>query len=183
MQQRSTDFGLIVLDISDPENPVELSRLFEPGWNGVHNLFLHRDRAYLAHAGSLGMSIVDLTDPRAPVVSGFWLHQHGFSNVVHDVFIQDDLAFISDIASDSGGLVILDLQDPDNPLTLSSLPFAEGLHSAWAVGIYVYCTRNSAVGNAVFTSSTLQTPDSLKSCTPSASDHPLPTRLSARTIR
>ncbi|MBT6619777.1 MAG: T9SS type A sorting domain-containing protein [Gemmatimonadetes bacterium] len=141
VQQRSTDFGLIVLDISDPENPVELSRLFEPGWNGVHNLFLHRDRAYLAHAGSLGMSVVDLTDPRAPVVSGFWLHQDGFSNVVHDVFIQDDLAFISDIASDSGGLVILDLQDPDNPLTLSSLPFAEGLHSAWAVGNYVYCNQ------------------------------------------
>ena len=40
VQQRSTNFGLIVLDISDPENPVELSRLFEPGWNGVHNLFL-----------------------------------------------------------------------------------------------------------------------------------------------
>jgi len=183
VQQRSTDFGLIVLDISDPENPVELSRLFEPGWNGVHNLFLHRDRAYLAHAGSLGMSVVDLTDPRAPVVSGFWLHQDGFSNVVHDVFIQDDLAFISDIASDSGGLVILDLQDPDNPLTLSSLPFAEGLHSAWAVGNYVYCNQEFGGWQRRLYVVDITNPRQPEIVHSFGVRHPPPTRLSARTIR
>ena len=34
--------------------------------------------------------------------------------MLHDVFIRDDLAFVSDIA-DPGGLVILDLTDPDIP--------------------------------------------------------------------
>ena len=138
VQQRSTDFGLIMLDLSDPENPIELSRLFEQGWNGVHNLFLSHNRAYLAHAGSPGMSIVDLSDPTAAFVSGFWQHDGNFSNVVHDIFIHGELAIISDIRS---GLVILDLSDPDTPVTLSSLPFIEGVHSAWAMGDYIYCNQ------------------------------------------
>ena len=138
VQQRGTDFGLIILDISDPENPVELSRLSEPGWIGVHNLFLHQNHIYIAHAASFGMSIVDISDPTQPFVANFWQHEGGFSNVVHDIFIHGQLAIISDIVS---GLIILDISNPDAPATLSSLPFGEGIHSAWAAGNYVYCNQ------------------------------------------
>lgn len=137
VQANEGDFGLLILDISDPENPAELSRLEEPGWGGVHNLFIHGDRLYLAHMASPGVSIVDISVPAAPVVSGFW--QHGtFSNAVHDVFIGDGVAAVSDFES---GLVLLDLTDPDAPALLAEVPFPEGIHSAWAEGGYVYCNQ------------------------------------------
>ncbi len=137
VQRIDSDFGLLILDISDPANPVELSRLEARGRGGVHNLFIHGDRLYLAHMESPGLSIVDISDPAAPVVSGSW--QHGsFSNLVHDVFIRDNLAVVSDYFS---GLVLLDLTDPDAPALLGELPFPEGTHSAWAEGDYVYCNQ------------------------------------------
>ena len=138
VQQLDADFGLLILDISDPENPVELSRLEEPGRGGVHNLFIHGDRLYLAHMHSPGLSIVDISDPAAPVVSGSWRHEGGFSNLIHDIFIRDDVAVVSDYDS---GLILLDVTEPDAPALLAALPFPEGIHSAWAEGDHVYCNQ------------------------------------------
>ncbi|MCY3791905.1 MAG: hypothetical protein OXH63_24275, partial [Gemmatimonadetes bacterium] len=138
VQDFESSFGLLILDISNPANPVELSRFDQESWQGVHNLFLHGDRLYLAHGLNPGLSIVDISDPTAPLVSGFWQHEGDFSNVVHDVFIRDRLAVVSDMFS---GLVLLDLTDPDAPTMLAALPFAEGMHSAWAEGDYVYCNQ------------------------------------------
>ncbi len=138
VQQLDADFGLLILDITDPANPVEISRLEEPGWGGVHNLFIHGDRLYLAHMHSPGLSIVDISDPAAPVVSGSWRHEGGFSNLVHDIFIRDDVAVVSDYDS---GLILLDVTAPDTPALLAELPFPEGIHSAWAEGDYVYCNQ------------------------------------------
>ncbi len=138
VQEFEATFGLLILDISDPANPVELSRFDQESWQGVHNLFLHGDRLYLAHMTNPGLSIVDISDPTAPLVSGFWQHEGDFSNKIHDVFIRDRLAVVSDFSS---GLVLLDLADPDAPAMLAALPFAEGIHSAWAAGDYVYCNQ------------------------------------------
>ncbi len=138
VQEFDADFGLLILDISDPANPVELSRLEEVGWGGVHNLFIHGDRIYLAHMSSPGLSIVDISDPAAPVVSGFWQYEGRFSNLAHDIFIRDGVAVLSDYGS---GLILLDLTDPDAPALLAALPFPEGIHSAWAEGDYVYCNQ------------------------------------------
>ncbi|MXX40475.1 MAG: hypothetical protein F4Z85_20845, partial [Gemmatimonadetes bacterium] len=84
VQDFESSFGLLILDISDPANPVELSRFDQESWQGVHNLFIHGDRLYLAHGLNPGLSIVDISDPTAPLVSGFWQHEGDFSNVVHD---------------------------------------------------------------------------------------------------
>ena len=138
VQQLDADFGLLILDISDPENPVEVSRLEEPGWGGVHNLFIQGDRLYLAHMHSPGLSIVDISDPAAPVVSGSWRHENGFSNLTHDIFIRDNVAVVSDYDS---GLILLDVTEPDAPALLAELSFPEGIHSAWAEGDYVYCNQ------------------------------------------
>ena len=138
VQEVGSSLGLLILDISDPANPVELSRFDQESWEGVHNLFIHGDRLYLAHVVKPGLSIVDISDPTAPLVSGFWQHEGDFSNAIHDVFIRDRLAVVSDLSS---GLVLLDLTDPDAPTLLAALPFAEGIHSAWAEGDYVYCNQ------------------------------------------
>jgi hypothetical protein len=137
VQGRTGDFGLVLVDISDPPNPRVLAEFSEPGWRGVHNLYLYKQRAYLAHTNSPGLTILDISDPANPFVSGHW-QGVGFANVIHDVFIRDDLAFVSDFASGRGGLAILDLADPDNPVLLSALHTAEGAHSAWMEDGYVY---------------------------------------------
>ena len=166
VQEFDADLGLLILDISDPANPVELSRLEEQGWGGVHNLFIHGDRLYLAHMYSPGLSIVDISDPAAPVVSGFWQHEDGFSNLVHDIFIRDGVAVISDYFS---GLILLDLTDPDVPALLAALPFPEGIHSAWAEGDYVYCNPGiRRLGAAPLPPSISPTPGSRRSSTLSA---------------
>ena len=64
--------------------------------------------------------------------------------MLHDVFIRDDLAFVSDIA-DPGGLVILDLTDPDTPVTISSVAAPEGTHSTWNEQDYV-CFNQQFLG-------------------------------------
>ncbi len=143
----SSGFGgeVVLVDISKPSDPEILSHFSAPG--GVHNLFLYRERAYLAHVAIAGLTVLDISDPRQPFASGFWSSDvEGFSSFVHDVFIRDDTAFLSvvnDLGPGTGGLAILDLADPDRPLTLSSLPIVEGLHSAWMEEGLVYCNQES----------------------------------------
>lgn len=147
--QGAGDMGLGLVDISDPAEPKILSTLFEEGWIGVHNLFLYNDRAYLAHASSGGVTIVDISDPAHPVVTGHWDNEMGeYSNIVHDIHISDDMAFFCDFWPGEGGLIILDLQDPDRPVTLSAVPIPEGVHNAWRRGDYVYF--NQEFGGGVF---------------------------------
>jgi hypothetical protein len=134
----------IFIDVSEPSNPQILSNFEASDRGGVHNLFLHKDRAYLASSIDAGLTIVDVSDPAHPSESGFWMNEaEGFSSLIHDVFIRDDMAFLSasNHLASTGGLVILDLADPDNPITLSSLPIAEGLHSAWMENGFVYCNQ------------------------------------------
>ena len=140
VQQPGADFGVVIVNIGDPTQPEVLAEYSEPGWRGVHNLFIHEQRAYLAHTASPGITILDISDPTRPRVSGFW-SSPDFSNVVHDVSIRDGLALVSDFDDEDGGLVILGLEDPDHPETLSGIEFSTGLHSAWLGNGYVYCNQ------------------------------------------
>ena len=143
VQESGSQFGLLIIDVSDPADPHVLAELSDPSWQGVHNLFLVGDRAYLAPIGGnervRGVVIVDLADPTRPTISGNWVNeQPSFSNRIHDVFVDGGIAYISDFFS---GLVLLDLADRDNPVTLATVPFDEGIHSAWAHNGYVYCNQ------------------------------------------
>ncbi len=142
--QRDFAGEAIFIDISDPSNPEVLSRFEASDRGGVHNLFLYKDRAYLASSIEEGLTIVDISDPTRPFQSGFWMNEsEEVGSYVHDVFIRDDMAFLSvdNHRAYSGGLVILDLADPDHPVTLCSMPIAAGLHSAWMEEGFVYCNQ------------------------------------------
>jgi hypothetical protein len=135
--------GITVIDISDPSSPQILSQVPV----AAHNLFLYKDRAYIAHTGRPGASVLDLSDPSLPVISGHWHNDDPeFSDTVHDIFIRNDIALLCDYSSHldfsgDGGLVIMDLADPDNPVTISSVAIPEGVHSAWWEGDYVYLNQ------------------------------------------
>ena len=136
-------FGVTLVDVSDPRQPQVLTEFFDRSWRGIHNLFVHGERIYLAPiegSGSVrGVIILDISRPTQPRISDRWINENNrFSGRIHDVFVDEGRAYLSDPFS---GLVILDLSDPDNPVTLSSLSFDEGIHSAWANEGYVYCNQ------------------------------------------
>ena len=136
------ELGLVVVDVSDPPRAHILSIVQDPFWSGVHNVYLTGERAYLAHSASRGLTVVDLSDPSRPVISGTWINEiPGSGSIIHDVFVSGGLAFLSDLRRGSGGLVILDLADPDHPRTLSWLPIEEGLHNCFRSGNVAYCNQ------------------------------------------
>lgn len=136
------ELGIVVVDVSDPPRARILSQVSNRFWSGVHNLFLYRDRAYLAHSASRGLTVVDLSDPTRPAITGTWINADPrFGSIIHDVFIRDGMAFLSDLPRGTGGLVVLDLSDPDHPQTLASVEIAEGLHNCFKDGPYVYCNQ------------------------------------------
>lgn len=138
----NTKLGVAVVDISDPRDPHILSEFTDEHWFGVHNLYLHQNRAYLAHSANRGLTVLNLEDPTRPFISGTWINDtEKFGSIIHDVFIRDGKAILSDLIRGIGGLVVLDLADPDHPLTLSSLSIPEGLHNAWQEGNYIYCNQ------------------------------------------
>ena len=80
------ELGLVVVDVSDPPRAHILSMIQDEFWSGVHNVYLWGDRAYLAHSASRGLTVVDLSDPERPVISGTWINQMpGMASVIHDV--------------------------------------------------------------------------------------------------
>jgi hypothetical protein len=64
-----------------------------------------------------------------------------FGSIIHDIHIKDGMAFLSDFVRGSGGLIVLDLSDPDQPQTLSSLSIAEGRYNCFPYGQYAYCNQ------------------------------------------
>jgi hypothetical protein len=104
------DVSLIVVDVSDPENPLSL------GWSETglteEDVFVRGDYAYVAvshwpfHTG--GLSVIDISDPYKPVEVGFY-RSPGDSV---DVKVLGDYAYLADL---SGGLCTVNISDPANP--------------------------------------------------------------------
>ena len=137
-----TSLGVVILDVADPRAPRVLSTVASEFWFGVHNIALYNDRAYLAHSANRGMTVLDLSDPANPFVSGFWINdQPGSASIISDVFIGDGMAILSDDFPFLGGLILLDLADPDRPVMLSSFSIREGVHNAVRYGDYVYANQ------------------------------------------
>lgn len=120
--------GATFIDVSDPENPTELS--FYNAGDSIHNHFLVGDFAYLTvnESGDTPFSearceIVDVSDPTAPAKVGEYRLKDHFPeyaasgvNPCHDVYVQDKLLYQ---AYWDAGTIIADVSDPQNPTTLS----------------------------------------------------------------
>ena len=133
MVASSTD-GLVVVDVTDPTAPVVVNAL--PGVGGmVHTLAIEGTTAYLATLGSRGrgggLVTVDITDPASPVVLGEWLAAEAGGSFVHDLFIDDGIAYL---CAWEGGLVLVDVTDPTNLQRIAQVEYDPGnmtSHSVW----------------------------------------------------
>lgn len=107
---------LTIVDISDAESPQTLGALTLP--SSVHRTYdiaLRGGTAYLA-TGSLGMQIIDVSDPTAPSVmhtaDAGGLDTAGFGR---GIAVAGDYAYLAT----SSGLRVVYIKDPSQPLLLS----------------------------------------------------------------
>jgi uncharacterized protein (TIGR03437 family) len=87
--------------------------------------------AYLASYNGSGVMIIDIADPRAPVLAGVFEPPGGAR--FQDVVVIDGIAYCS--SEDNKGVYIADVRDPQNPKVLSQItpeqngfPFVHELH-------------------------------------------------------
>ncbi len=124
------DQGLIIIDISDSENPAIVGNAVYVNSNSV---FVQGDYAYIG-AGGPGspygpVVIFDVSDPSQPTLIGSLITR----NHVQDIFVQGQFAFVA-----KGFLEIVDVSEPSDPTLVLSYdtPYsAVGIHVS---GNYIY---------------------------------------------
>jgi len=97
--------GLVIADLSEPFRPVALSKFALPGVAVV--VGVARERAYVAVDGTHGVFIVDVSDPRNPVLAG----QLPDLTNVRDLVVEDGFAYFAQTSL----VRIFDLADPSQP--------------------------------------------------------------------
>ena len=106
----------IILDVSTPSAPVELSRVgSDPGTTGTifRGIIVRHDLAYLATVGDF--RIYDVSTPDAPVE----LSRHVAPGAAYDVAISGEFAFL---AAHSWGMRIIDIGDPTALVEVGRFP-------------------------------------------------------------
>ena len=101
--------GIIILELSDPENPTELGRWEE---TYIHDIYVKNDTAYACDIYNGSLAIIDVSDKTNPTT----MLVHNYSNYgCHAVWITDDSKYAVTGDEESGGYVyIFDIQDFDN---------------------------------------------------------------------
>lgn len=95
--------GITLLDLADPAHPQVIARYTNGLTAGVHNVWIEEDHVYAATDGALGLQVIDISDPTSPRTV---FEHRPETSFVHDVYVRDGLAFISQW---DDGLVILDV--------------------------------------------------------------------------
>ena len=124
------NYGLVVVDISDPANPVETARLFLEGKN---NGLDASGNIVCVATQSHGIRVIDVSDPYAPYQVGQW----GEGNRYMDATMVGD--YVHPLTGWLGALV-LDITDPANPTLASSNSGVYGCRSMRVFGDYAYAS-------------------------------------------
>ncbi|UCF10682.1 MAG: pre-peptidase C-terminal domain-containing protein [Candidatus Bipolaricaulota bacterium] len=112
--------GLLVVDVSDPADPLEIGSHSTPGYSQA--LAAVGRRLVMANRGD-GISILDISDPSRPHELG----RYDTMGSAQDVAVDGSLAYVAD---QRGGLLIVDISSPSHPSLVGSLTtrgYAEGV--------------------------------------------------------
>jgi choice-of-anchor B domain-containing protein len=115
--------GTAFVDITDPEDPVFLGRLPTQTTSSIwRDIKVHQDHAYIVAdaAGAHGMQVFDLTQLRGVSGPQAWQPDtvYGDFQNAHNLAINEDTGFAYAVGTNtcSGGLHMIDIRDPVNPL-------------------------------------------------------------------
>ena len=121
--------GLYVLDVSNPENPVEVS--FSPMVDPPTSVQVVGNYAYVT-SSHIGLHVFDIIDPSIPIeVSTFDIRNIPYAGgaFVDEVYFYEGYAFMT---LRWCGLLILDVNNPSNPVEAGHIDSTEGF------GVYAY---------------------------------------------
>jgi hypothetical protein len=155
--------GIVIASLEDPRHPRRIAEFTETLTAGVHSAFVYRQEQYGTHVyatnnGNNSLHVIDINDPYNPREVGRFRIDDNPGNYVHDVDVQDGLAYLSYW---NQGLVILDVGagirggSPMNPVLVSQYKydldelyrgvaavggpgFIRGTHTAWRHRNYVF---------------------------------------------
>lgn len=130
--------GVTFFDVTDSSSPRRVS--FYEAASGVHNHFIDGDYAYLCINDDFAYSrmvVVDVSDPANPESlegsergsGGAWMLRDAHPdmaeagiNPIHDIWVQDDLAYM---CFWDAGVVVADVSDPTDPTAVAHFGAAE----------------------------------------------------------
>jgi hypothetical protein len=156
--------GIVIASLEDPFRPRAIAEFTDGVTAGVHSAFVYHQpqfgtHVYATNNGNNSLDIIDITDPYRPRRAGrFKINEYDAGNYLHDVDVQDGLAYLSYW---NEGLVILDVGNgmkggsPSNPQFVSQFKydlnalyrdveavggpgFIRGTHTAWRHRDYVF---------------------------------------------
>ncbi|MEJ2627191.1 MAG: chitobiase/beta-hexosaminidase C-terminal domain-containing protein [bacterium] len=123
---------IIITDMSDPSNPLELSRIETPGT--VLKLFKYDSYLYVANKTG-GLRIIDINDPLNPrEISSFERPIVSCANAI-DVSVVDNYAYLA-----FQGLYIFNIRDPSNPTEVNHLFQSDWIWDVHVSSGYAYLT-------------------------------------------
>ncbi|MBN1329155.1 MAG: hypothetical protein JXA54_06750 [Candidatus Heimdallarchaeota archaeon] len=112
-----TGEGMVIIDITNPENPFLLGQFKEGKEYSSEGIFVKDNLAFLTSYFS-GLRIINITDPTNPTIISRFTEEHYI-----DVFIKDDYAYLLqyDFYFD-----ILDISDIFHPIKISEIKVSHG---------------------------------------------------------
>ena len=132
--------GTAFVDVTDPENPVFLGRLPTQTTASIwRDIKVYQDHAYIVAdaAGAHGMQVFDLTRLRGVTAAQAWLPDlvYGDFRSAHNLAINTATGFAYAVGTDtcSGGLHMIDLGDPGNPMFAGCHVVSPDTHDAQCV--------------------------------------------------
>ncbi|MCC7504507.1 MAG: choice-of-anchor B family protein, partial [Saprospiraceae bacterium] len=136
--------GMIVVDITDPDNPVNLVQI--PGPNNLwKEIKVYQHYAYVTSEGGQGLQIIDLSPlPNTTLPYHFYTGDGeiaGQLNTIHALHIDVEKGFVYLYGSNlfSGGPVVLDINaDPYNPIYAGNFDQLGYVHDGYAENDILY---------------------------------------------
>jgi len=129
--------GIIILDVTNPRDVKIHSEYTQDLTGGVHNTFIYDNHVYAVNNGRK-YDIINIDDPKNPKTVGVF-ELDTPSHSIHDVWIQDGIAYSSNwsdgiVAVDIGSNASADLPgaggSPENPVQLGSYAYPSGWNHA-----------------------------------------------------
>ncbi|HEU5262382.1 MAG TPA: Ig-like domain-containing protein [Gemmatimonadales bacterium] len=135
--------GIVILDTSDPGHPKAFSEYTETVTGGVHNAWTEGYYVFATDDATGSLRVIDIHDPKAPKEVARWQVDRPGGRALHDVIVQDGLAYLS---YGYDGLVVLDVGagirggSPTSPTFVTQYKDFQGefwTHTAWRYKNYV----------------------------------------------
>ncbi|MCX6715431.1 MAG: hypothetical protein NT077_00225 [Candidatus Taylorbacteria bacterium] len=128
--------AFIIFDVTDPANPVLISRTTTSGFGGVHGVFVQGPYAYLARR-NLPFVVADISNPTSPTVVGQVTLSVGGVNGTRGISVQGHYVYLSV----NNNLIAIDVSNPAAPVQVGVLNDVTNLNGDPSVvvqGRYAY---------------------------------------------